>query len=937
MTDYKETLNLPNTTFPMKANLVQREPEIILWWEENAVYEKMLEASGTKGIFILHDGPPYANGHIHLGTALNKILKDIVIKSRNMQGYRSCYVPGWDCHGLPIELKVEQELGKKKQEMPLTLIRNRCREYAEKFLDIQREEFKRLGVFGSWDRPYRTMDPIYESVITLELARFVEKGSVIRSKKPIYWCYSCETALAEAEVEYADHTSSAIFVRFPIYDKRLHTIFPQADLTTTSIVIWTTTPWTLPSNMAIALNADFDYALLQYKNEYIIIASELVDTCLKQFNWEDAKVINIVKGKDLEGINARHPLYDQDSIIVLGDHVTLEAGTGCVHTAPGHGPEDYEVALRYNIDIYSPLDDQGRYLSTVKFFAGLRVDQANPVVIQKLEEFYRIIKKSTIKHSYPHCWRCKSPVIFRATTQWFISMEKNNLREQSLKAIKKNIEWIPYWGEDRIYNMIASRPDWCISRQRIWGVPIVALICESCGEVWNDPSWMKKIAGFFAVHPKGCDYWYEAKLEDIVPVGLKCPHCKGERWKRETDILDVWFDSGSSFAAVLEEHPELGFPADLYLEGSDQHRGWFHSSLFISIGTRGVPPYHAVLTHGYVVDGDGRKMSKSMGNVTSPQEIINKFGVEILRLWVSSVDYREDVRISNEILQRLVDAYRRIRNTCRYLLGNINDLTLDELVPVSEMESLDQYILDVVATAYTEIQKSYISYDFHTVFHKLHNLCTTDLSAFYLDILKDRLYTSGVRSHKRKSGQTALFYILHMLLRSMAPILSFTAEEVYKYIPETLKDDNVISVFMLPFFETSSFLLDDNLRNYWETLLLIRTEVNQAIEPMRKKGEIGHSLDTHITLYVAPELHTLLLELNTDLCSLFIVSQLDILPLAEAPVDAVVSKIDGLAITVKRAQGNKCQRCWMYKELGSNHQYPTLCPRCIEVIENMNI
>lgn len=938
MTDYKETLNLPDTTFPMKANLVQHEPEIILWWEENAVYKKMIEASGENGIFILHDGPPYANGHIHLGTALNKILKDIVIKSRNMQGYRSHYVPGWDCHGLPIELKVEQELGKKKQEMPLQLIRTRCREYAEKFLDIQREEFKRLGVFGSWTHPYKTMDPIYESVIILELARFVEKGSVIRSKKPIYWCYSCETALAEAEVEYADHTSSSIFVRFPVLDEKLHTIFPQADLKKTSVVIWTTTPWTLPSNMAVAIHPDFDYALLQHKNEFIIIASELVDECLKQFEWEDAKFIAVVKGKELEGVKARHPFYDQDSVFILGDHVTLEAGTGCVHTAPGHGPEDYEVALKYNLDIYSPLDDQGRYFDTVKFFGGLRVDQANPAVIQKLEEFHRIIKKDSIKHSYPHCWRCKNPVIFRATTQWFISMEKNNLREKTLSVVKKNVEWIPSWGEERIYNMISSRPDWCISRQRIWGVPIVALLCEGCGESWNDPEWMRKIAGIFAAHPTGCDYWYEAKLEEIVPPGLKCLTCGGEQWKRESDILDVWFDSGSSFAAVLEQYPELGFPADLYLEGSDQHRGWFHSSLLISIGTHGVSPYNAVLTHGYVVDGNGRKMSKSMGNVTSPQEISTKFGAEILRLWVSSVDYKEDVRISNEILQRLVDAYRRIRNTCRYLLGNINDLMLGELIPLNEMDSLDQYILSVVALDYIEIQKFYISYNFHNVFHTLHKLCTTDLSAFYLDIVKDRLYTSSVKSHKRKSAQTALFYILQMLLRSMAPILSFTAEEVYKYIPTALKDDAIMTVFMLQSFEASSFLLNDTLRQYWETLLSIRVEVNQAIEPMRKKGKIGHSLDTHVTLYVSPELHTLLLELDTDLCAIFIVSQLDVMPLTEAPVDAVISKIEGLVVVVNKAQGSKCQRCWMYsKDLGSVREYPTICPRCTGVIKNMNV
>lgn len=933
MIDYKKTLNLPNTSFPMRANLVQREPEIVQWWEENNIYQKMIEASGKKGIFILHDGPPYANGYIHLGTALNKILKDIVIKSRNMQGYRSYYVPGWDCHGLPIELKVEQELGGKKQEIPLKIVREHCRKYAEKFVHIQCEEFKRLGVFASWDKPYLTMSSLYESAIIMELASVVDKGSVIRSKKPIYWCYSCETALAEAEVEYTEHTSPSIFVRFPIQDESLLKVFPQADLTKTFMAIWTTTPWTLPSNMAIAVSTDFDYSLLQHNEEFIIIAAELVDRCIKQFNWSNITRIATVKGSALEGIKARHPFYPRESIIILGEHVTLDAGTGCVHTAPGHGREDYEVALKYNLDIYSPLDNQGNYLDTVDFFGGMQINKANPVIIQKLEELGRIIKKDTITHSYPHCWRCKTPVIFRATTQWFISMDKNNLRERTLKAIKENVEWIPRWGEERIYNMVFSRPDWCISRQRIWGVPIVALLCENCGEAWNDPVWMRKIANLFAVHNNGCDYWYEANLADIVPDNLMCPKCSGKRWKRESDILDVWFDSGSSFAAVLEQRPELGFPADLYLEGSDQHRGWFHSSLLLSMGTRGVPPYQAVLTHGYVVDGDGRKMSKSMGNVTSPQEIIKKFGVEILRLWVSSVDYKEDVRISDEILSRLIDAYRRIRNTCRFLLGNIYDLTPEMFIPVIDMEPLDRYILDVAAVASLRMQEAYTSYEFHKIFHFLHNLCITDLSAFYLDIVKDRLYVSGAKSNERRSAQTTLLYILHMLVYNMAPILSFTAEEVYKYIPEALKNEKIITVFTLPLQDIEQFFLDDKTRQAWETVLLIRTEVNRVVEPMRKKGDIGHSLDTYVQLYVSQEIYDTLMGLDTELHTIFIVSELKVKPLSETPAHAVPSAIEGLYIVVTRASGDKCQRCWNYSnELSSESEYPMLCPRCTSVV-----
>lgn len=935
MSDYKKTLHLPRTAFPMKANLVQREPEMLRWWESTGAYKAMVEASGGNGTYVLHDGPPYANGHIHMGTALNKILKDIVIKSRNMQGYAAQYVPGWDCHGLPIELKVEQELGEKKKTLPAHVVRKRCRDYAAKWIDIQRREFKRLGVMGVWDDPYMSMKPSYESATARELANFVAAGSVARSKKPIYWCCSCHTALAEAEVEYYDHTSPSIYVRFPLTDPRVADVLPGADPARTYVVIWTTTPWTIPDNMAVALHPEFTYALVEHAGDLYILAQDLLEACRTTFGWEDARVVATAEGARLEGLQARHPFYDRPSPLIPGGHVTLDAGTGCVHTAPGHGREDYEVGLTYGLDIYSPLNDEGRFLDSVPFFAGLNIFEANPKVVEKLREVGNLLAEGTITHSYPHCWRCKKPVIFRATTQWFIGMDKNDLRRRTLEAIRDRVHWIPAWGEERIYNMIEFRPDWCISRQRQWGVPIVALLCESCGEAWNDAAWMRDIAARFADHPTGCDYWYETPLEDIVPAGLACPHCGGTHWKKETDILDVWFDSGTSCAAVLEQRPECSFPADLYLEGSDQHRGWFHSSLLVGMGTRGMPPYRAVLTHGYVVDGDGRKMSKSIGNVIAPQELIDKFGAEIVRLWVSSVDYREDIRISDEILSRLVDAYRRIRNTCRYLLGNLHDLTPEPLVAVEKMHPLDRWALDVTARAHARIQEAYATFEFHKVFHALHNLCATDLSAVYLDILKDRLYASGATSPERRSAQTALLHILSMLVRDMAPILSFTAEEVYGHLPEALRDPAVGTVFALPPLAAAPFLLDDAARENWEVLLALRGGVLRTIEPLRRDGKIGHSLDTRVTLYVAPELRRRLDAVGADLRAVCIVSQLAVRPLDEAPADAAaVEDVEGLAVTVERAAGEKCERCWIYStELGTDPEHPTLCPRCTAVLK----
>ncbi len=941
MAEYKSTLNLPDTRFPMKANLVQKEPETLKFWEEADAYRLMQEASGERGRYVLHDGPPYANGHIHLGTALNKILKDIVVKSRNLLGWTTPYVPGWDCHGLPIEHNVEVELGDRKKDLPAHAIRKRCRQYAEKFLDIQRREFKRLGVLGNWADPYMSMKPSYEAVTAAELATFVEKGEVVRSKKPIYWCCHCRTALAEAEVEYADHASPSVFVRFPLPDEGLKKAFVAADPSRAFVVIWTTTPWTLPDNLAVAVHPEFVYALVEQGGKQYVLARDLLEQCAATFGWSEYTVVGECAGAALERLEARHPFYDRSSLVILGDHVTLEAGTGCVHTAPGHGREDYEVGLKYGLEAYSPLDDEGRFLPAVQYFAGLNVFEANPAVIEKLKETGNLLAERRITHSYPHCWRCKSPVIFRATTQWFISMDANDLRKRALSAIRNDVKWVPAWGEERIYNMIESRPDWCISRQRLWGVPILALICEDCGEAWNDPAWMREIAARFARHPTGCDYWYETDVADIAPADLACPHCGGRHWKKESDILDVWFDSGTSFAAVMLQRPEGAFPADLYLEGSDQHRGWFHSSLLVGEGTRGQAPYRTVLTHGYVVDGEGRKQSKSLGNVVAPQEVIDKYGAELLRLWVSSVDYREDIRYSEEIMSRLVDAYRRIRNTCRYLLGNISDLTPDLMVKPADMLPLDRYAMDLALTAHARVEEAYLNYEFHKVFHTLHGLCATDLSSFYLDVLKDRLYSSLPDSRERRSAQTALYEILLLLLRDMAPVLSFTAEEAYRYLPDALKPSGgdgapVPTVLAMPARDTAAYALSDAQRADWAQVMAVRAEVTRAIEPLRKAGTLGHSLDTHVNLFVDERVDKALASSGADMRAVCIVSALDILPFAKAPVDAVYGELEGLAVEVRKAGGEKCERCWIYsEELGTDPAHPTLCPRCTQVMREL--
>ncbi len=926
--DYKKTLNLPQTSFPMKANLSRREPEILARWEEMGLYSRLREQSEGSPPYILHDGPPYANGHIHLGTALNKILKDMIVRSRQMSGFNAAYVPGWDCHGLPIEHQVDKELGERKKSMSKVEIRQHCRRYAEKYIDIQRDEFKRLGGLGEWENPYLTMSYDYEAAIARELGRFFANGGVVRSRKPIYWCSACQTALAEAEVEYHDHHSPSIYVKFSLTEKSLAR-FPSLAGEEVSIVIWTTTPWTLPANLAITLHPEFPYAAVKARGEVWILAEGLVEKCMQIFSVEDYEILARFSAQELAGLACAHPFLDRESLVVPGSHVTLEAGTGCVHTAPGHGREDYEMALEHGLEVYSPVDDEGRFVEDVPFFAGQFVFEANKAVNAKLSQLEKLVFETDVSHSYPHCWRCKQPVIFRATEQWFISMEKNDLRGKALEWIDR-VEWIPGWGRDRIHNMIANRPDWCISRQRSWGVPITVFSCEDCGELLATREVFDHVVALF--EKEGADCWFARDSKELLPQGTRCG-CGGDRFRKETDILDVWFDSGASYAAVLEGRPNLRAPADLYLEGSDQHRGWFHSSLLESVGTRGTAPYKSVLTHGFVVDGKGYKMSKSLGNVIAPGEIIQQYGAEILRLWVAAEDYRDDIRISQDILKRLSEAYRRIRNTCRFIMGNLNDFdpALDRVAP-EHMDELDRFALHELQGLIGKVREAYGRFEFHRVYHALHNYCVVDLSAFYLDILKDRLYTKGAASVERRSAQTALHEILTSLLRLMAPILAFTADEAWWSLPARPGE----SVHLEPFPQVNEDWIDAALEKRWQVILPLRSDVQRALEGARQAKVIGHPLDAEVILQLPEALRDVFAGQEELLRSVFIVSGVSLSP--DVPMEGSVEGVEtaGLRIQVKPAGGSKCERCWVRAEtVGQFSDHPSVCHRCHPEVAGM--
>ncbi len=930
--DYKDTLNLPKTSFPMKANLAKKEVELLEFWKTNNIYEKMQKREG-KTPYILHDGPPYANGHIHIGHALNKVLKDMIIKYKAMKGHYAPYIPGWDCHGLPIEHQVDKKLGSKKETTPVLEKRKLCREYAERFVSIQRDEFKRLGVLGDWDDPYITMNYAYEASIVKEFHKFVRSGSVYKGKKPVHWCPTCVTALAEAEVEHADKVSPSIYVKFQIVDASGKLEIDQDG--GTYFVIWTTTPWTIPANMALTLHPEFKYNRVKTPAGNLIIAEGLTRECMNKAGFDEGDYSvseEVWTGSELEGVVCKHPWIDREIKTIIGEHVTLEQGTGVVHTAPGHGEEDFEMGLKYGIDAYTPVNDRGIFTEDVEEFAGQHVFKVNAEINKKIKEIGAMLgEPEDISHSYPHCWRCKKPVIFRATEQWFISMETNDLRKRALEEIRKTT-WIPKWGEERIFGMVEKRPDWCLSRQRTWGVPITLIQCCSCKEYIKDDAVMKIVEDEF--EKSGADVWFEKEAEDFLPAGFKCPKCGAAEFKKEMDILDVWFDSGVSYAAVVEADERMTSSADLYLEGSDQHRGWFHTSLLASVGTRGKAPYKSVLTHGFVMAGNGIKMSKSLGNVIAPQEITKQHGAEILRLWCSSADYREDVRISKEIIARLVEAYRKIRNTCRFLMGNISDFDINDAslknIDRESLHEIDRLAISLLQSLVGKVNHSYESFAFYEVYHSIYKFCIMDMSSFYLDILKDRLYTFKSDSKERRDAQAVLGNILITLTKLIAPILSFTAEEIWQHIPGEREE----SIFLSDFPEVKEEFVDRALEEKWSSISSIRNEVNKALELKRQEKFIGNALEAKVTIFTGETNYKLLMGYDNYLPTMFIVSSVVVKEIADAVGDGYKSEdITDLIINIEKADGEKCQRCWNWDiSVGTQVDHPELCERCRIVI-----
>ena len=927
--DYSKTLNLPETEFPMRAGLPEREPEFLKYWEENKIYEKKQELHAGHKKFVLHDGPPYANGKIHMGTALNKILKDIIMKYKYAQGFDTPYVPGWDTHGMPIEHAAIKNLGLNRHELDTLVLRKECHDYALKWIDEQRTDFKRLGVLGDWDHPYITMTHDYEAVQIHVFGEMAKKGYIYKGKKAVYWCPHCETALAEAEIEYGEEKSPAIFVKMPLVKD--NGMLPEAAQGKPAyIVIWTTTPWTMPANVAIALHPDFEYAWVECEGEILFMAKEMLEAVGKVCKKDLSNIIGTCKGKDMEYAECRHPFetIDRKSLVVLADYVTLEAGTGCVHTAPGHGADDFETGVRYNLPIICPVDGSGKLTAEAGAdFAGMFVFDANVPIIKYLAGLNRLFGKENIRHQYAHCWRCKNPIIYRATEQWFASVD--GFREEALNAIANDVQWIPSWGEARIHNMVADRHDWCISRQRVWGVPIPIFYCEDCNEHLVNDDTINAVADLFA--KEGSDAWWAHSAEEILPQGTKCPKCGGTHFRKESDIMDVWFDSGSSHAAVCKTRPELAWPADMYLEGSDQHRGWFQSSLLTSVATEGKAPHRAVLTHGYVVDGEGRKMSKSVGNTVAPQEVIAQYGADIIRLWAASSDYKADIRISKEILKQLSEVYRKIRNTIRYILGNTNDFNYEtDKVEFKDMLELDRWALMHMQLLKKEVSAAYESYDFHVLYHAIHNFCSVEMSSYYLDILKDRLYAYKADSFERRSAQTAMYEIMLDLVVMIAPVLSFTMEEVWQFMkkPASMPE----SVFMMPWPECKEEYIDEALESKWDNFIEIRSEITRVLEGARRAKTIGHSLDAKVELHATGEALAILRSVEGDLATLLIVSQAKLVEGLAGGVEATGR--EDLKVTVQAAEGEKCERCWIYSDtVGKDAEHPTVCARCAAALK----
>lgn len=930
--DLKKTVNLPKTDFPMKANLPTAEPKLLDRWESGGIYHRIRQSRRGKPTYILHDGPPYANGNIHLGTAFNKVLKDFIVKSRSMAGFDAPYVPGWDCHGLPIEFKVDSELGKRKAGMSAAEIRAACRAYAAKYVDIHRREFKRLGIFGRWEDPYLTMSADYEAVIARAFVDFLSRDYVYKGLKPVHWCIKDQTALAEAEVEYENHSSPSIYVKFRLVSDA-GSIDPALTGRDVYAVIWTTTPWTIPSNLAICFHPKYEYVAVDTPAGVMIVAAGLLDSLSETLGWEKS-VIARFPGEKLENALFRHPFLERDSLGILGDHVTLDQGTGAVHTAPGHGQEDFVVGQRYHLPVYCPVDHAGRFFQAEgvpgklpEVLLGQKVWPANATVIELLEKQHALLLQQSIDHSYPHCWRCHQPTIFRATEQWFIGMDRGELRANALRAIE-NVKWHPAWGEDRIRNMVAGRPDWCISRQRAWGVPITVFYCEGCQEPFTEPRALAHVVEQFRQHT--ADIWYTKTAAELMGGEYSCAKCGGSSFRKETDILDVWFDSGSSHLAVLTEQNGLEWPADLYIEGGDQYRGWFQSSLLVGVGLKGAAPYRGCATHGWTLDAAGRAMSKSAGNGIEPEEIVKKYGADILRLWAASVDFTEDVRLSDVILSRLSEAYRKLRNTFRYALGNLHDFdpALDA-VPASELLEIDRWILVKAEDLVRKCRAWYEKMSFHSVYRAVYDFAVTDLSAVYFDILKDRLYTTAPKSRARRSGQTAMYRLHLALVRLLAPLLTFTCEEAWGHTRHIAGTPDSVHLAHFPFPEELTEGMDEAHRpnaEVWGRLIEVRDAVLKRLDEVREQKVIGSSLEASVQLEVNGDLYDVLSAYRLQLPALFIVSQVELVKATEA----------SLNIRVERARGDKCERCWKYTlDVGSDPEFPTICAACASAVKEM--
>ncbi len=927
--ELKKTLNLPKTDFPMKASLPLNEPKQLAAWQDSNLYQRILAAREGKPLFVLHDGPPYPTGTIHLGTGLNKILKDLIVKSKSMAGHYAPYVPGWDCHGLPIETQVEKELGGKGKVTPPEF-RQRCRDYATRYVEQHKRDFQRLGVFGRWSDPYLTMSFPFETVIAGNLLDFMEKGYVYRGRKPVYWCIHDNTALAEAEVEYEDHTSPSIWVTFKVVGGGSGDAAKIGS--DVSGVIWTTTPWTLPHNRALAFHPDFDYVVVRTEKGMLLLATDRLAALQADCDIKQADVLGTYKGRQFEGMKFQHPFLNIEVPGILADYVTLDQGSGIVHTAPGHGADDFVSGQKYGLEVYAPLDDKGVYLEGLPEYKGKDVFAANPIVVKLLADRGALLGHHAYKHTYPHCWRCHNPVIFRATEQWFIKMDQvahgatKTLRQETLEEIH-NVKWIPGWGEDRIYEMIEKRPDWCVSRQRFWGVPIIVFFCESCGKQLDDFSALRNVLKWF--EKEGADAWYKHSAEELLPAGTKCS-CGASRWRKEHDILDVWFDAGSSSFAVLHGKE---WPADVYLEGPDQYRGWFHSSLLIGIGLKNKPPYRSVVTHGWTLDEQGRPMSKSLGNIVLPAEICEKWGADLLRLWVASQEYQADVKMSDRVMTQLSEAYRKIRNTFRFALGNLNDFDPSRnALANDQLEEMDRWMLERTADVVKRCRDWYASYEFHRIYHAIHDYCIVDLSAFYYDILKDRLYTKAPNSKLRRSAQTVVWKITNALIRLMTPILVFTAEELWKFLPKAAGEPDSVHIALFPSEEELRTGIPADKAALWELLSKVRGEVLKALEVARnEKKLINSGLEAKILLNGDLELKAKLKHYLPLLPGLFIVSQVDLITAGKG--DFTSDVVPTLEVTVQRAEGKKCDRCWNFStHVGENSRYPTICERCSEAI-----